>query len=270
MTHRSANSSYGHLSEAWIGNRTIRVDDRGAARTGSAAPPPWPRASADHAPRVLVARHLRRPGGAFDSGLVASSSRVERVYRIDPVSASSISNVGDRCRVDTPRLVLIDLALLRCAAAHAMDHLRNRMPATDWLIVGDEPLTALEVTPRSWARGCLDWSVDAATLPRALDAVMAGRLWFPRALTESLYLALLGSGTPAIASEAPRASPSGGPGLGDEPLTTRETEVLALMRRGLTNKQIAGRLDISANTVKKHLAHVFDKRGLHSRRQEFE
>jgi DNA-binding CsgD family transcriptional regulator len=42
------------------------------------------------------------------------------------------------------------------------------------------------------------------------------------------------------------------------------------MRRGMTNKQMAERLDISVNTIKKHLASVFEKRGLHGRRQEFD
>ena len=39
------------------------------------------------------------------------------------------------------------------------------------------------------------------------------------------------------------------------------------MRRGLSNKRIAERLGVSANTIKKHLAHMFEKRGLHGPRQ---
>jgi len=50
-------------------------------------------------------------------------------------------------------------------------------------------------------------------------------------------------------------------------LTPREAQSLELMRQGLTNKQIALRLQISVNTVKKHLKNAFDKRGLHTRRQ---
>ncbi len=53
-------------------------------------------------------------------------------------------------------------------------------------------------------------------------------------------------------------------------LMVREDGVLMLMRRGLTNKVIATRLGISVNTVKKHLSSVFDKRGLHRRRQTFD
>jgi ATP/maltotriose-dependent transcriptional regulator MalT len=43
------------------------------------------------------------------------------------------------------------------------------------------------------------------------------------------------------------------------PLTTREREILALVASGTSNKGIARALAVSANTVKFHLAAVFDK-----------
>jgi ATP/maltotriose-dependent transcriptional regulator MalT len=43
------------------------------------------------------------------------------------------------------------------------------------------------------------------------------------------------------------------------PLTTREREILALVASGTSNKGIARALRVSANTVKFHLAAVFDK-----------
>ena len=42
-------------------------------------------------------------------------------------------------------------------------------------------------------------------------------------------------------------------------LTEREVEVLGLLAHGLTNKQIAGRLYLSAKTVQHHIAHIYDK-----------
>jgi DNA-binding CsgD family transcriptional regulator len=42
-------------------------------------------------------------------------------------------------------------------------------------------------------------------------------------------------------------------------LTTREREILELLSEGLGNKQIAGRLGISTNTVKTHLELLFEK-----------
>ncbi len=61
----------------------------------------------------------------------------------------------------------------------------------------------------------------------------------------------------------PRRSPSG---HGDEPtLTTRETEVLVLVARGLTNREVAAQLFISEKTVARHLSNLFAKLGLASR-----
>ena len=49
------------------------------------------------------------------------------------------------------------------------------------------------------------------------------------------------------------------------PLTPRESEVLRLVRSGLTNKQIASRLGISGATVKHHLSNVFQRIGVTDR-----
>ena len=48
-------------------------------------------------------------------------------------------------------------------------------------------------------------------------------------------------------------------------LTQREREVLALLARGLTNKQIADELVVSPNTVKRHLKAIFGKLGVSTR-----
>jgi len=52
-----------------------------------------------------------------------------------------------------------------------------------------------------------------------------------------------------------------------DPLSARETEVLALIARGLSNKHIARELALSAHTVKRHVAHILDKLDLASRSQ---
>ena len=48
-------------------------------------------------------------------------------------------------------------------------------------------------------------------------------------------------------------------------ITARESEVLVLLARGKTNKEIAGALGISAKTVQHHLAHVYEKVGVSTR-----
>jgi RNA polymerase sigma factor (sigma-70 family) len=48
-------------------------------------------------------------------------------------------------------------------------------------------------------------------------------------------------------------------------LTEREREVLLLLAQGLTNKEIAERLVITTNTVKRHLKAIFEKLNVHTR-----
>ncbi len=49
------------------------------------------------------------------------------------------------------------------------------------------------------------------------------------------------------------------------PLSDRETQVLLLLSRGLANRQIAGALALSENTVRAHVASIFGKLGVSSR-----
>lgn len=50
-----------------------------------------------------------------------------------------------------------------------------------------------------------------------------------------------------------------------EPLSTREEEVLQLVTKGLSNREIAQHLVITPSTVKKHLEHIYAKLDTHSR-----
>jgi DNA-binding NarL/FixJ family response regulator len=52
---------------------------------------------------------------------------------------------------------------------------------------------------------------------------------------------------------------------GQEPLSRREIEVLALIARGSTNKEAAKKLFISEATVKTHLIHAYAKLGVNDR-----
>lgn len=53
----------------------------------------------------------------------------------------------------------------------------------------------------------------------------------------------------------------------DDPLSTREREVLALLAEGQSNKLIARALDLSLHTVKRHVANILTKLALDSRTQ---
>lgn len=54
---------------------------------------------------------------------------------------------------------------------------------------------------------------------------------------------------------------------GIKSLTTRENQVLLLLREGCSNQRIAQQLGVSAGTVKTYLKSIFNKLGVHNRTQ---
>ncbi|MGH9176351.1 MAG: LuxR C-terminal-related transcriptional regulator, partial [Vicinamibacterales bacterium] len=64
---------------------------------------------------------------------------------------------------------------------------------------------------------------------------------------------------------ADHALPAAAKGAVPEPLTGREREILELVAAGLTNREIADRLSISAQTVKKHTGNIYGKLAARSR-----
>jgi len=120
-----------------------------------------------------------------------------------------------------------------------------------------EPAVQLSLLSR--AHGCLQFDTSTEDFTRAVDAVVnGGELWFPRWMMEPFYDMALAAMATAGASEEPAST-----------LTEREVEVMQLVQRGLTNKQVAEKLSISPNTVKKHLHNALMKRGIQRRRQLF-
>ena len=115
--------------------------------------------------------------------------------------------------------------------------------------------------------------VDQLTLAQDMDAVRA-RLgtsaWEAAWATgsalstdEAVQLAVVdGNGPPLAAAAEAGASPVG---VGSSALSPRELEVVQLLARGLTNREIASALAISEKTVGTHIDHIMTKVGLRSR-----
>lgn len=125
------------------------------------------------------------------------------------------------------------------------------------VVVADvSPADVLDAV-RAGARAVLPTASGAGVVAAAVQAAAAGLVTLRPQDADAALAALA-----RAADDGTRAAPSGGaarvrPGAGV--LSTRESEVLALMAEGLANKQIAGRLAISEHTVKAHVAAIFAK-----------
>ncbi len=90
-----------------------------------------------------------------------------------------------------------------------------------------------------------------------IRAVASGKKVLPPEMAESLF------------SQIARtvAEPEVERTMDDVRMTPREREVIGLIGEGLSNKEIAKRLNIASHTVKSHVRNVMEKLALHSRLQ---
>ena len=265
------NSAWGRLADAWQPeSHVIRV---------GIGPAGVPLRTAEDAVRMPTAerRVLVVSGGGGVAvplswhGCFASPGDDDAAhYRVEVMALASPGGLDRLLRERSPRVLIADAAVCVQLGEPALRHLRRLHSQTEWVIAWHEPSPrCLPVLIQTQARGCIEWAAGPSQLARALDAVATGDLWFPREVSRWLYTSLLGTmnGSNEAAATAPVTESNSEPCCD---LSQREAQAMALMRQGLTNKQIGDRLDISVNTVKKHLTSVFEKRGIHSRRQTLE
>ena len=110
---------------------------------------------------------------------------------------------------------------------------------------------------RAGARGYLTKDAGIAEISRAIQAAAAHQAVLDPLVQASCW-------RPRRAPRRPR--PPRRAVLPDE-LTPREAEVLSLIARGLSNREIAETLVVSEATVKTHVNHVFSKIGARDRAQ---
>jgi DNA-binding NarL/FixJ family response regulator len=109
---------------------------------------------------------------------------------------------------------------------------------------------------RAGASGFLLKDASAGELATAVRVVAAGDGLLAPGVTRRLIAEFARMGTPRVPA---------GRKLGE--LTERETEVLALVARGMTNAEIAAHLFVAEQTVKTHVSRVLMKLGLRDRAQ---
>jgi len=150
-----------------------------------------------------------------------------------------------------PDVVLMDLQMPVMDGVQATSALRDQNPETAVVIV-------TSFSDRERIIGAVDAGAVGYLLKDASpDDILAG-----------VHAAARGESPlhPRAARELLSAR-SESPLRGDVELTARETEVLGLVRAGLSNKQIARRLGITERTVKAHLTSCFQRIGVVDRTQ---
>jgi DNA-binding NarL/FixJ family response regulator len=153
-------------------------------------------------------------------------------------AAEALGIAGAHADLD---LALLDLGLPDANGLGLLRTLRERHPTLPVAVVSaSEDAGAMRGALDAGAAGFIPKSSSRDVLVRALELILAGGVYVP---SEALAAA---------------AQP-------DFALSERQREVLELMTRGLTNRDIAGVLGISAATVKVHVAAILVALGASNR-----
>jgi len=159
--------------------------------------------------------------------------------------ASNGHQAVEMFRTHLPDVTLLDLRMPGMGGVEAATVIKSEFPGARMVALttygGDEDIR------RALAAGVqayLTKDVLHDELLKAIRAVYAGQTYLPAAVAASL------------AAQLPRPD-----------LSAREVQVLALIVRGLANKQIAFTLNIAEHTVKNHVKNILSKLGVQDRTQ---
>jgi DNA-binding NarL/FixJ family response regulator len=161
----------------------------------------------------------------------------------------------EKARELMPDLILMDIEMPRCDGREATRLIKAELPYITIVIltVSDDEQDLFSAI-KNGAQGYLLKKIDPQDLFEQLRGLARGEAAISRLMANK------------ILREFARESPSAACNT-DSLLTDREQQVLLLVARGLTNRDIGAKLVIAENTVKNHLRNILTKLHLENRVQ---
>ena len=170
--------------------------------------------------------------------------------------AADVESAVQGIRATNPEVVLLDVHLPGGGGKAVLDTLKPERPDLVFLAlsVSDAAEDVIAVI-RAGARGYVTKSISSDELATAITRVRDGDAVFSPRLAGFVLDAFSGDPPPTVAD----------PQL--EQLSPREREVMRLIARGYTYKEIARQLSLSVKTVETHVSAVLRKLQLSSRHE---
>ncbi|MDN3649493.1 response regulator transcription factor [Reinekea marina] len=157
-----------------------------------------------------------------------------------------------------PDVILMDIRMPRLDGIEALKALKEQGNETPVIILttfDDHELVLNGI--RAGARGFLLKDVSLESLVEAIDAVSRGETLIQPAVTERVikgFTELQSNGESKVEKEPVQ-----------DPLTSREIEILRLMAGGYSNKEISRAIFKSEGTIKNHVSNILAKLGVRDR-----
>ncbi|HET6917782.1 MAG TPA: response regulator transcription factor [Acidimicrobiales bacterium] len=156
-----------------------------------------------------------------------------------------------------PDVVLMDVRMPRVNGIEAAQRIRELLPSTKILMltVSDEEDDLYEAI-KAGANGYLLKEISVEEVATAIRSVVQGQSLISPSMASKLLNEFNSLARQAAEKKEQLPAPV---------LTARELEVLKLVARGMSNRDVADQLYISENTVKNHVRNILEKLHLHSR-----
>ena len=199
-----------------------------------------------------------------DHAMVRAGVRAELGNDVTFVGeAPDVPTAIEGIRLTLPDVVLLDVHLPGGGGRAVLETLRAELPEVRWLAlsVSDAAEDVIAVI-RAGAKGYVTKTISGPDLLDAVRRVAEGDVVFSPRLAGFVLDAFAATGR---AAAAPATDPATDPGL--DLLSAREREVMQLLARGYTYREIGGRLFISVKTVESHASNVLRKLQLSNRNE---
>jgi DNA-binding NarL/FixJ family response regulator len=152
------------------------------------------------------------------------------------------------------QVYVIDAHAARQATGALLSNILERYPDARLIVVGEQHQDSASFSLlRLGVKGILTYTEARDQLIRALPLVAAGGFWVPRTVLSGFVDSILSGQTRRLKSDSVAN------------LSRREQEVLDSLLENLSNKEIAGKLNIAERTVKFHVSNLLNKFGVRRR-----
>jgi DNA-binding NarL/FixJ family response regulator len=198
-----------------------------------------------------------------DHAMVRSGVKAELGTAVDVVGeAADVASAVDGIRASEPDVVLLDVHLPGGGGRAVLETLRAELPDVRWLAlsVSDAAEDVIAVI-RAGARGYVTKTISGPDLLDAVRRVADGDVVFSPRLAGFVLDAF------AATTAAPEEVEDEATDPGLDLLSAREREVMQLLARGYTYREIGSRLFISVKTVESHASNVLRKLQLSNRNE---
>jgi DNA-binding NarL/FixJ family response regulator len=198
-----------------------------------------------------------------DHAMVRAGVRAELGSDVTVVGeAPDVDTAVEGIRTTRPDVVLLDVHLPGGGGRAVLEALRAELPDVRWLAlsVSDAAEDVIAVI-RAGARGYVTKTISGPDLVDAVRRVADGDVVFSPRLAGFVLDAFSSSAAAAPAAEEEATDP------GLDLLSAREREVMQLLARGYTYREIGSRLFISVKTVESHASNVLRKLQLSNRNE---